>query len=77
MTITRITRTMAGTFVLLSLALGVEASPVFHSSNWLWFTVFVGVNLFQSGLSNWCLMDKVLVKLGVSESSPCAKTKTD
>jgi len=77
MTITRITRTMAGTFVLLSLALGVEASPVFHSSNWLWFTVFVGVNLFQSGLSNWCLMDKILTKLGVAESSPCANTKAD
>ena len=74
MTITRVTRTMAGTFVLLSLALGVEASPVFHSSNWLWFTVFVGVNLFQSGLSNWCLMDKILAKLGVSQSSPCEKS---
>ncbi len=77
MTITRITRTMAGTFVLLSLALGVEASPVFHSSHWLWFTVFVGVNLFQSGLSNWCLMDKILAKLGVAESSSCAKTSDD
>ena len=73
MTITRITRTMAGTFVLLSLALGVEASPVFQSSNWLWFTVFVGVNLFQSGLSNWCLMDKILAKLGVADSSSCSK----
>jgi len=77
MTITRITRTMAGTFVLLSLALGVEASPVFHSSNWLWFTVFVGVNLFQSGLSNWCLMDKILAKFGVADSSPCSKTRAD
>ena len=73
MTITRVTRTMAGTFILLSLALGLEASPVFHSSNWLWFTVFVGVNLFQSGLSNWCLMDKILAKLGVAGSSPCSK----
>jgi len=77
MTINRITRTMAGTFVLLSLALGVEASPVFHSSNWLWFTVFVGANLFQSGLSNWCLMDKILAKLGVAESSSCAKARAD
>jgi len=77
MTITRVTRTMAGTFVLLSLALGVEASPVFHSSNWLWFTVFVGVNLFQSGLSNWRLMDKILAKLGVADSSLCSKTKAD
>lgn len=67
MTITRITRTMAGAFVLMSLALGVEASPIFHSSNWLWFTVFVGANLFQSGLTNWCLMDKILAKCGVRE----------
>lgn len=73
MTITRITRTMAGTFVLLSLALGLEVSPVFHSSNWLWFTVFVGVNLFQSGLTGWCLMDGILKKLGASDVSPCAK----
>ncbi len=72
MTITRVTRTMAGTFILLSLALGVEASPVFQSSNWLWFTVFVGANLFQSGLSGWCLMDKILAKLGVA-ASPCSK----
>ncbi len=64
MNITRTTRTMAGTFVLLSLALGFEASPLYHSSNWLWFTVFVGVNLFQSGLTGWCLMDKILAKLG-------------
>lgn len=73
MTITRVTRTMAGTFILLSLALGVEASPLYHSSNWLWFTVFVGVNLFQSGITGWCLMDKILTRLGVSEShSACA-----
>ena len=62
--ITRITRTMAGSFVLLSLLLGVEASPLFHHVNWLWFTVFVGVNLLQSGLSNWCLMDTILKKIG-------------
>jgi len=75
MTINRVTRTMAGTFILLSLALGVEASPIFLSSNWLWFTVFVGANLFQSGLSNWCLMDKILAKLGVPEDSACEQTK--
>ena len=46
MTINRVVRTIAGTFILLSLALGVEASPVYHSSYWLWFTVFVGANLF-------------------------------
>jgi len=62
--INRITRTMAGTFILLSLALGVEARPIFHNANWLSLTVFVGANLFQSGLTNWCLMDKILARFG-------------
>jgi hypothetical protein len=65
MTINRVVRIIAGFFVLLSLALGVEASPLFHSVNWLWFTAFVGANLFQSGFTNWCLMDQILAKLGV------------
>ena len=65
MTINRIVRTLAGTFILLSLALGVEASPLFHNANWLWFTVFVGANLLQSGITRWCLMDQILVRLGV------------
>ena len=65
MTVSRLRSTIAGLFVLISLALGVKASPLFHSTNWLWFTVFVGANLFQSGLTNWCLLDKILKKLGV------------
>lgn len=76
MNINRATRTIAGTFILLSLALGVEASPIYHSNHWLWFTVFVGANLFQSGLSGWCLMDKILARLGVPEASPCARDKS-
>ncbi len=56
---------IAGFFVLLTLVLGVQASPLFHNANWLWFAVFVGVNLFQSGITGWCLMDKILTKLGV------------
>ncbi len=71
MNITRITRMMAGAFVLLSLALGLEVSPIFQSVNWLWFTVFVGANLFISGLIDWCLMDKILAKLGVADGSVC------
>lgn len=65
MNVNRIVRIIAGFFVLLSLALGVEASPLFHSTNWLWFTAFVGANLFQSGFTNWCLMDQILTKFGV------------
>jgi Protein of unknown function (DUF2892) len=58
-------RVFAGAFILLSLALGVQGSPLFHSANWLWFTVFVGVNLLQSGLTKWCMMESILQKLGV------------
>lgn len=72
MTINRIVRIVAGFFVLLSLSLGVEASPLFHSANWLWFTAFVGANLFQSGFTNFCPLITLLRKLGVSEAESCA-----
>ncbi|NJD06212.1 MAG: DUF2892 domain-containing protein [Methylococcaceae bacterium] len=68
MTTDRIVRIVAGTFVLLSLSLGVEASPLFHSSNWLWFTAFVGANLLQSGFTQFCPLEIVLKKLGVPEA---------
>lgn len=68
MSINRTVRVIAGSFILLSVALGAPASPVYVSSYWLWFTVFVGANLFQSGLTNWCLMDKILKKAGVPEA---------
>ncbi len=71
MTTHRIVRIIAGTFILLSLALGVTASPLFHHVNWLWFTAFVGANLLQSGITNWCLMDQILTKLGVPTTAPC------
>jgi hypothetical protein len=58
-------RIIAGTFVLLSLALGVQGSPLFVSSNWLWFTAFVGFNLLQSGFTRFCPMETILKKVGV------------
>ncbi len=64
MTSWSITRIIAGTFILLSLALGIEGSPLFASPWWLAFTAFVGVNLLQSGFTNWCMMEKILRKLG-------------
>jgi hypothetical protein len=64
MTSWQIVRVVAGAFILLSLALGIEGSPLFHSPWWLGFTAFVGVNLLQSGLTNWCLMESMLRKLG-------------
>jgi len=70
MTTHRIVRIVAGFFVLLSLALGVPASPLFHNANWLWFTAFVGANLFQSGFTQFCPLDIFLKKLGVKETCP-------
>ncbi|QKT03660.1 DUF2892 domain-containing protein [Ectothiorhodospiraceae bacterium 2226] len=59
----QIVRIVAGSFVLISLALGVEASPVFHHVYWLWFTAFVGFNLLQSGFTRFCPLDSMLARL--------------
>lgn len=61
----QIVRVVAGFFILLSLAFGVPDSPLFINQWWLAFTAFVGINLLQSGLSKWCLMESILRKLGV------------
>ena len=68
MTINRSIRIIAGLFVLVSLALGAPASPFYVSSYWLWFTAFVGANLFQSGITRWCLMENILRKFGVPDA---------
>jgi hypothetical protein len=68
MTVERLIPIIAGAFILLSLALGVEASPFFLSTHVLWFTAFVGANLFQSGFSGWCPMMTFLRKLGVKSA---------
>ena len=65
MTSWQITRTIAGAFILLSLALGVPQSPLYASAYWLWFTAFVGLNLLQSGITRWCLMERILRGIGV------------
>ena len=65
MTSWQIVRMAAGTFILVSLALGVPASPLFVSQWWLAFTVFVGANLLQSSVTRWCPLEIVLRKLGV------------
>ena len=64
----RIVRVAAGAFILISLALGIPGSPVFHSPWWLAFTAFVGANLFQYGLTNVCPMGWMLRKLGVPDT---------
>jgi hypothetical protein len=60
--INRIVRGIAGSFILISLILAV-----YVNINWLWFTAFVGANLLQSSLTKWCLMDKIVSKLGAKD----------
>lgn len=62
MTVDRYLRLMAGTIVLLSLALGY-----FVSEYWYLLTAFVGLNLFQSAFTNWCPAMTLLKKLHVPE----------
>jgi hypothetical protein len=69
MTSWRTVRIIAGTFILISLGLGIEGSPVFISKWFLAFTAFVGINLLQSGLTQWCLMETILRKSGMKEGS--------
>ena len=70
MTVDRLIRIFAGIFILLSLALGIEGSPLFVSPWWLAFTAFVGINLFQFGITNACPLGWILKKAGVPESRP-------
>jgi hypothetical protein len=60
----QIVRMVAGLFILFSLALGINESPIFVSEWWLAFTAFVGLNLFQSSLTDWCLMESIMRKIG-------------
>ena len=55
-------RVIAGSFILISLALAHFVNP-----KWLWFTAFVGANLLQSGITKWCLMENILARLGVEK----------
>lgn len=64
MNIERALRMIAGFFVMLSVLLAH-----YHSPYWLFFTGFVGLNLFQSAFTNWCPMMSILRKLGVRDAS--------
>jgi hypothetical protein len=64
MTVDNALHIIAGTFIMLSVALGHFVNPW-----WFAFTFFVGANLFQSGFTKWCLMGEILKKLGMKEGS--------
>jgi hypothetical protein len=69
MTVERIVRVLAGFFILLSLALAHFSGTVDMTGlSWLWFTAFIGLNLFQSGFTRFCPMDIMLKKAGVKQS---------
>jgi len=68
MNVNRMIRVIAGFFIMLSLAMAHVMGQVdFTQAKWLWFTAFVGANLFQSGITNWCLMGNILKSLGIKE----------
>jgi len=60
----QLVRLVAGSLILLSLALGIPGRPIFVSPWFLTFTAFVGLNLLQSALTKWCLMETIMRKLG-------------
>jgi hypothetical protein len=69
MTVDRWIHVFAGTFIVVSLLLGVDASPLFVSRWWLALTAFVGLNLFQYGFTNFCPLGWILRRAGVPETT--------
>jgi hypothetical protein len=64
MSIERIVLAFAGFVIMLTVALGAPASPIFHHEYWLFFTAFVGLNLFQSAFTGFCPLALILKKMG-------------
>jgi len=71
MNVDRIIRIMAGSFIILSLVFGVEASPLFVSKWFLALAAFVGLNLLQSGFSRFCPAESLFVRLGAKRGGSC------
>ena len=55
-------KAIAGIFIIASVSLGY-----FVNEYWFFFTIFVGLNLFQSSFTKWCLLEKILIKMGVKQ----------
>lgn len=51
-------RVIVGIMVLLSVVLSVYVNP-----KWMWFTVFIGLNLIQSAFTKWCMLETILTKV--------------
>ena len=66
MTTTDWIHVIAGIFIMASLALSH-----YHSPKWLFFTAFIGINLFQFGFTGFCPLGIILKKLGTKDSCNC------
>ena len=75
MTVERLIRFMAGTVVLVSLALGYHGSPIFVSEWFLAVTAFAGFNLAQSGITGFCPPAILFKKMGIREGGSACSTK--
>ena len=64
MSVERIVLAFAGFMIMLTLALGIPASPIFHHEYWLYFTAFIGLNLFQSAFTGFCPLALILKAMG-------------
>jgi Inner membrane protein YgaP-like, transmembrane domain len=64
----RIVHVFAGLLILVTLLLGAPASPLYVSSYILWITVFVGANLFQSGITRFCPLETILIRAGICKN---------
>ena len=69
MTVNRWLHAIAGLFIMASVALGM-----FVSSNWFYFTAFIGLNLFQSAFTGWCPMMTILRKFGVPDTADAGQS---
>lgn len=66
----RLTMTLAGLFILVALGLGhMNGQFDLSTLSWLWFIIFVGANLFQSGITGFCPLTRILVALGIRPAS--------
>ena len=68
MTRERYIKIIAGTMILIS-----TLGAYFLNINWIWLGVFVGANLLQFGITNWCLLNSILKSLGIKSEIDCAK----
>lgn len=69
MNVDRLVLAFAGFMIMLTLALGLQESPIFHHHYWTYFTAFIGFNLLQSAFTGFCPLAMILKKMGSNSGS--------